>query len=136
MSNSIDSKYPQFIRMDREIKAKYLDPLINTQSSQFWKKEQGDVYLIAVALGYKNKIKQKTGKSTDIRTYNGLRDDSKLLIRVIVLSECNHDYELLKDGSKVLKIIEEYANGGMGILYDKVFSGSDFSLEDEVFIEV
>lgn len=134
--NSIDSKYPQFLKMDREIKAKFLDPLINTQSSQFWRKEQGDVYLIAAALGYKNKLKQKTSKSTDIRTYNGLRDESKLLIRIIVLSESNYDYELLKDGPKVLKIVEEYANGGMSLLYDKIFSGgADFSIEDEVWNE-
>ena len=133
--NNIDSKYPQFLKLDREIKTKYLDRLINTQSSQFWKKEQGDVYLIAAALGYKNKLKQKTKKSIDIRTYNGLRDESKLFIRIIALSESNYDYEILKDGSKVLKIVEEYANGGMGVLYDMVFKGPDFSLEDEVFAE-
>ena len=56
--NIIDDNYPQFIKIDREIKEKYLDPLINTPSSQFYKREQGEVYFIAAAIGFINKIQQ------------------------------------------------------------------------------
>ena len=134
--NIIDDNYPQFIKIDREIKEKYLDPLINTPSSQFYKREQGEVYFIAAAIGFNNKIQQKTSKNFDVRTYNGLKDQYKLFIRIIALTESKFDYGILKDGSKVLKIIEQYANGGMAILYDKIFSsGADFSLEDELFVK-
>jgi len=132
--NKVDSKYPQFIRIDRKIKEKYLEPLISTPSSQFYKREQGEVYFIAAALGFKNKLRMKTEKNIDVRTYHGLNDQYKLLIRVIALSDTKYDYNLLSDGSKTLRILEECANGGMSLLYDKIFSkGGDFSLEDELF---
>ncbi len=130
----IDEGYPQTIKMDRSVKATYLEPLINTTSSQFYKKEQGEVYFIAAAIGYKNNVSQETSDTTDIRLYSSLRDESKLLIRLIALAHSKYDYELLRDGKKVCKIIEEYANGGMKLLHDKIFKGSDFSLEDEVFV--
>ncbi len=130
---NIDENYPQFIRMDKEVKEKYLEPLISQRSSMFFSCEQGDVYFVAAAIGYKNKLHQKTKKSTDVRTYHGLTNELKLFIRVIALSESKYDYKTLENGTAVLKIIEEYANAGMSLLYDKIFIKPDFSLKDEVF---
>lgn len=134
---NIDKNYPQFIKMDREKKDKFLLPLINTQSSEFFNRDQGEVYFIAAALGYMNKTKIKTKKSTDIRTYHGLKDSYKLFIRIVFLDNSSYDYDSLEDGGIVLKTIEEYANGGFPILYDKIFSGgSNFSLEGELWQEL
>lgn len=134
---SIDKNYPQFIKMDRERKDKYLLPIINTQSSEFYNRDQGEVYFIAACIGYANKSKVKTEKSTDIRTYHGLKDSYKLLIRIMYLDSSNYDYESLSDGTTVLKEIEEYANGGFPILHDKIFGGgSNFSLEGELWQEL
>lgn len=129
-----DDNYPQFIRIDEERKEKFLVPLVDTPGTIFYKRTQGEVYLIAVALGFKNKIREKSKKSIDVRTYHGIASQGKLLIRVVALSEEKLDFEILRDGYKTLKIIEEFANGGIPILYDKIFhSGSSLSIEDEMW---
>lgn len=135
--SKIDDNYPQFIRIDEEKKNKFLEPLVTLPGSLFNKREQGEIYLMAAALGYKNQLREKSKKSKDIRLYSTLNDNSKLLIRIIVLSSENYNYEILKDGFLTLKIIEEYANGGVSLLHDKIFhSGINFSIEEELWSEI
>lgn len=135
--SKIDDKYPQFIRIDEEKKTKFLEPLVGFPGSLFYKRELGEVYLMAAALGYKNQLREKPKKSKEVRTYHGLSDSYKLLIRIIVLSSENYNYEILKDGIQTLKIIEEYANGGVSLLHDKILHGGiGFSIEDELWSEI
>jgi len=134
---SIDQGYPQFINLDQNLIDKKLKPLIENSNSQFHGFEQGQVYMIAVALGFSNKVFTKSSKSKGVRTYNQLRDEYKVMFRVIAILHTNYNYEVVKDGSRVIKIIEEYANAGVELLYEKIFnSGPDFSIEDEVWEKI
>lgn len=136
--NPIDNiKYPQFINIDEERKSKYLEPLTRDPASSFFGSEEGEVYCLAVALGYKNKHPIKTNKIKNVRLYSNLDPKYKLLFRIIALNVENFNYEIIEDGTRVLKLIEEYANGGIQILYDKVFgNGADFSIKDELWQEI
>lgn len=135
--NKIDDKYPQFIRMDEEKKKKYLDPLTSLPGSLFDKREDGEVYMMAVALGLENKKREPSKKSHDVRTYHGLKDEYKLFLRTVVLIGSDYDYDILQDGGKTLKMVEEYANGGITLLFDKITnSGLDFSVEDEIWKDI
>jgi hypothetical protein len=135
--NRIDDNYPQFISMDEEKKKKYLDPLTVLPGSLFNKREDGDVYMMAVALGLENKKREPSKKTYGVRTYYKLEDEYKLFLRTVVLIGSDYDYDILLEGAKTLKIIEEYANGGITILHDKIMnSGLDFSIEEEVWKEV
>lgn len=130
----IDENYPQFIKIDATAKKDFLLDLIDEKSGTcFAKQEQGDVCLLAAAVGFANGAKKKSNKTTDIRLYRTLNDEHKVLIRAIALADSKYDYILLSDGPAVLKIIEEYANGGLPILRDKIYSkGFDMSIESEV----
>lgn len=135
--NRIDDKYPQFIRIDEEKHKKYLEPLTKIPGSLFHNRENGEVYMMAVALGLKNKVREPSKKSKEVRTYQLLKDEYKLLFRIIVLIGSEYDYDLLKDGTKTLKMIEEYTNGGIVILHDKIMkNGLNFSVEDEIWNEI
>ncbi len=134
---SIDDKYPQFISMDEEKKRKYLEPLTTLPGSLFYNREFGEVYMTAVALGLKNNFKEQSKKTKEVRTYHLLKDEYKLLLRIIVLIGSKYDYDLLQDGQKTLKMVEEYANGGIVLLHDKIMkSGLNFSIEDEIWEEL
>lgn len=134
---SIDDKYPQFISMDEELKSKYLEPLTSLPGSLFYNREFGEIYMTAVALGLKNDRREPSRKTKEVRTYHLLKDEYKLLLRIIVLIGSKFDYDLPQDGQKTLKMIEEYANGGIVILYDKIMkNGLDFSIEDEIWKEL
>lgn len=131
---SIDSKYPQFLRVDKKIKEEYLDSLVAKNSAScFSGQEMGEVYLLAAAIGYANKTRIPSEDRSDVRTYNKLSDNYKLLIRAIALGATNGDLGVVLDGAKTLKIVEEYANGGLRILHEKIFrKGLSFSIEEEV----
>lgn len=134
---SIDDKYPQFISMDEEKKKKYLEPLTSLPGSMFYNREFGEVYMTAVALGLKNNTREVSKKTKEVRTYHLLKDEYKLLLRIIVLIGSKYNYDLLQDGAKTLKMVEEYANGGIVLLHDKIMkNGFDFSIEDEVWEEL
>lgn len=131
-------KYPQFINVDAGVKDKYLRPLVEDPASVFYKSDFGDVYFIAASLGFKNASRKKTEDLETLRLYDKISDKYKLLIRVIVLASEKYDYDILLDGKKTLKVVEEYANGGASILFDKIFNakGLDFSIEDEIWNEL
>jgi len=134
----MEIKFPQFINVDREVKAKYLEPLIKNRSSMFYGRELTDVYFLSASIGLKNNIEKETLKSENLRLYSTAQERYKLLIRIIVLSKTNFDYGVLQDGKRCLKIVEGYANGGAPILYGKIFEGKglDFSIEDEMLESV
>jgi len=133
MSN-FDDNYPQTMHMDEEIKKKYFEKLVTLEGGLFYKRELTELYLISASLGLKNKLRLKTKKSTDLRLYQTLNDKGKLLIRIIVLASTNYDFDILKNGHDTLKIVEEYANAGAAILYDKITQSKlSFSIEDELW---
>lgn len=130
----IDENYPQFIKIDANIKNTILLPLTDKNTGTcFAGQEQGEIYLLGAAVGLANCAREKSKKTTDIRLYAKLSEDHKILIRAIALSASKHDYSILFRGTEVLKIVEEYANGGLKILHEKIHSnGFDMSIEEEI----
>lgn len=114
-----DSTYPQFIKVDRNIREKYLIPLKEDERSPFYKKELGEIFLLSAVYGFLFDNKMDSKDLVDLRTYFQANDKYKLIIRLIVLESTDYDYETLFDGSKTLKIFQEFANGGAKILYEK-----------------
>lgn len=133
MTNDTDIIYPQFLRLDTKAKEKLLELIDENTGTCFSGKEQGEVYLLAASMGLYAGTKKKTSKATDIRTYHKLSQEYKVLIRSIALADSGYDYQVLFDGARVLKIVEEYANEGVQLLYDKIYSkGFDLSIENDI----
>jgi len=133
----IDENYPQFINIDETRKIRYLEPLVKNTLSPFFGNEEGDVYCMAVALGFKNGNRIKTDKIKNIRLYSKLDPKYKLLFRIIAITAEKYNYDIVENGSYVLKLIEEYANAGVEELYETVLEGrADFSFEDEFWEEI
>ncbi|MFA5072095.1 MAG: hypothetical protein WC511_07145 [Candidatus Pacearchaeota archaeon] len=133
--SSIDGDYPQFLYIDKDIKEKYLEPLIKKGSGTcFEDQEMGEIYLLGAVIGYINKLKSpiKSGNRKEVRTYGKLSDDNKLLIRCIAIESNNYEYPILFEGTKVLKLLEEYANAGIKVLSEKIFNNLNLSIEDEI----
>ena len=130
----IDDKYPQFIKVDIKAKEKYLKPIIDNEISIFYKREQTEIFFLAAAIGHLNKNRLPLKDKTDVRLYSTLTHDHKMFIRVLALNEENFDYNILKNGQEVIRIIEEYANGGFKLLYDQVIKNSfDNNLENQIW---
>ncbi|ATD31153.1 hypothetical protein BHM04_08105 [Macrococcus sp. IME1552] len=87
--------------------------------------ENGQLFLICVSIGYRNSNKVPLNKKGTTQTRGNVykRDEENLLLNII--------YSEFKDFDKITKyenrieikkLIEEYANGGMEILLDKVLN--------------
>lgn len=140
MSNNIDQNYPQFLKADRKIKENYLNSLVDPNSGTcFASQEQGEVYLLAAAIACASGQRVPTrNKTMDIRLYEKLNPNYKILIRAMALEAYKkggeYDYDVVLDGKKVLSAVEEYANAGLEILYKKVFDkGLDLTIEEEIW---
>jgi len=114
-----DSNYPQFIKVDKEVREKYLLPLKEDERSPFYKKELGEIFLLSAVYGLKYDRKYESSDLSDLRTYFQANDKYKLVIRLIVLEATNYEYDVLMDGIKTLQIFQQYANGGAKILYEQ-----------------
>lgn len=94
------------------------------KDSPFGKKDNKHLFLMAMAVGFKNGVKRKlTDRDPPGYTRTEyLSDKEKALIRAIAVHDAKN-LEVLMDKKRVYLIAEEYAAGGIKILKDEVFSG-------------
>ena len=80
------------------------------------------LYLLALSLGFKYDM-----KSDELKNKKGfvrldtLSEKDKALIKVLAIEESD-TLEVLDDKAQVYKIADKYATGGVGLLYEGVFS--------------
>jgi hypothetical protein len=125
-------KFPRYIRMDRKTYETCLNPLVGDKKSPFYKCERTGVYIMAACLGFKNGMSEGTKDPIDVRYFNQLsKQETWALFSIAVMD--SKETDILLDGRKTTQIVEEYANGGAKLLYDKIFkSRLDFKLENEI----
>jgi len=130
----IETEYPKYIRIDRSLKKKYLESLAEKPVSFFSPSSNigTQLYFYAVVIGSKLGIRTKSSDPEDLRLYIELSDVQKIVLRAIVLKENNYDLDVLLDGKKTLKIIEEYANGGLPILWEMATNKQNEELKNEL----
>ena len=115
-------------RLYYEKKKEIYDPLVDSKSDYQVFSKYRDLFLLAACIGYKEKKKVKmTGNVSDrgeLHWEMFERDNTDLAtINAIALSEIS-DINVILDNEEMLdrkiKIIEEYANGGIQIIKEKV----------------
>jgi len=115
----------------------YLKKLRDYEGCCFYKKNLTHVYIFAAVLGYLNNLRSPSKNKSDLRLYRELSAEDKILIRCIVLKEKKYDFNELIKGKEILKIIEEYANGGAPLLFDQIInSTNDKSFEENIWQQI
>jgi dnd system-associated protein 4 len=99
---------------------RYFQELGNSPQKIF--ESMKDVFMFAASLGFKNNKKvpfqKAAGENISLRFF---KDDDRNIMDIIALQDTNDISILLNDDEYVdrkYKIIEEYANGGMGIMVE------------------
>lgn len=124
---------PRELDVDEYHHEKFKD-LVQNERSPFYKQNMGDVFIYAMALGYFNNetIPLKKRKGTIPLT---AVKEQEWLIKSIAISKTNYIGILLNE-KDVYEIAEEYANGGIVLLYDMVLGehpgDSDKLLEAQI----
>ncbi len=108
--------------------------LVQNERSPFYKKTMGDVFIYAMALGYFNNETLPLKKRKGTIPVTAVKDQL-WLIKSIAISKTNY-IGILLDEKDIYKIAEEYANGGIVLLYDMVLGDhpgdSDKLLEAQI----
>jgi hypothetical protein len=114
------NKIPDRVSCEKADKLLY-DRLTEQKESPFYKRDLLDVFACAVALGYHYKSRKnlKTKEGLILRSVIEKNDEAMWLLRAVAISARGPD--VIIDMKEILKIVEEYANGGIKRLYDIVF---------------
>lgn len=119
------SEGPDRLYIERKDKDKFYDKLLGKSSpiGRHNGYKNKDIFLLAMCLGFKEKNRQKLSTREGYFLDKDLSNEEKALLYALAVSE-EGDLKVLLDRKKVYSVAEEYANGGIPILYHQVFDES------------
>lgn len=100
------------------------DRLRDDSRSPFVKRTMADVFIFAAVFGFKYKKREKLKSPRPNITANAFdRGQTALLLTIPIMESGGID--VLFHNREAITIIEEYANGGIGLLEDQLLSSID-----------
>lgn len=127
---------PKNLNVDEEKHYKYKELAESDLFNQF-SAPMKEVFMYAMALGFNNKLLTPLSRKKGSIPSNTFSDNQKWLINSIAISKVN-SLEALVDVENVVRIAEEYANGGIDDLYDSLVvhvSGDSYKAIDNAISE-
>ena len=124
MSNAVSRRlqvdWPPYMSYDRADSAivdfySIIKGTLTEKSSIFHNRRQIDIFLLAMALGVEAQERKKFSDRSQTIRRDALTEDEVWMMCSVALAE-EGTMEVLADPSKVIRICEEYANGGIGTL--------------------
>ena len=104
--------------------------LTEDEGSLFYKRKDTEVFVASAAIGfYYKKRKPITGTKHSLYPMSMYRSDDPNLWMLKSIAIAAGGIDVLKDLRQVAAIVEEYANAGVDILYEKHQNNSD----DEIY---
>lgn len=91
---------------------------ITERTSLFYKRRQIDIFMLAMAIGKAQNSRKKIHSPSNSIKSDALTEDELWLMCCVALSEDDADIDTLADPKKLIKICEEYSNGGIGTLIE------------------
>lgn len=85
---------------------------IGADTSIFYKRRQVDIFLLAMAIGYARKNRKKIARPSMSIRRDALKEKEVWIMCSVALAEEGR-LEVLADPPRVVRICEEYANGGI-----------------------
>lgn len=116
---------PREMGIPAEKRDRYTQLVEGDKASPYYGRPLKDVFMCALALGYKNQKREKLDKRrADIR-FESLTPKEKWVIIAIAIKELGGVSPLgSEDGQRqIWQIAEEYAKGGIDILHALIYSG-------------
>jgi len=90
----------------------------------FEKRQKKELFLTAMAIGWKNEARIPMGKRQEFVRMEYLRPEDEALIYAVAISA--ESVDVLADPLKVMQIAEEYAHGGIPLLIAKINQPGSF----------
>lgn len=117
---SENNTYPRDIRIDGKYDDEF-EKFVTRRSSPFHKADKSDLYVLAATVGWWEKASQKSDTSNRYVLFQrqAFSDEEMWVLKSIAVASNTEDenkLDILDDGTRTIKAIEHYANGGIRIL--------------------
>lgn len=115
-----DDLYPRDIRIDGKYEDEF-EKFVTRRSSPFYKANKSDLYILAATIGWWERASQKSDTSNRYVLFQQktFSDEEMWVLKSIAVASNTEDenkLDILNDGTRTIKAIEHYANGGIRIL--------------------
>lgn len=98
--------------------------LVRLEHSPFHGKHMKDVFIFAMAIGFRLGERRKLESRKDIADIDVFKENERILINSVAV-RTEGEAKVLMDEEAVFKIAEEFANGGINLLYEWIFQSKD-----------
>lgn len=115
------SELPKTLSLDKNKKKQFWDELVKNELSPFKGMDYLDVFVYALAIGYSKSLHEKLKQKEGTIPERTVRERKEVFSFMKAIAVVENGIETLVDGKEIANITEEYANGGIKLLYDKVF---------------
>lgn len=113
---------PTHLALEAPEKHSKVQKLIEEKLSPFYKKTMKQVFMYAMGIGFSNGKRTPLKKKNRAIPLTACSNTDKSLIKAIAITEKNStDVMLQENVREAFEIAEEYANGGIDLLYFQVF---------------
>ncbi len=109
------------LNLDKAKRDKY-DRLESDASSILKGSEHAEVFMQAMALGVRERSKKPLDDPYPLINMSSVTEEQEWLIKAVAVAEAG-GVEILNQPRQMIKIAEEYANGGIDLLFDRTYRG-------------
>lgn len=92
-------------------------------------KQHGDLFVLCALVGYRAGQPSRVIKGQDLFFSHYLNVHQQTVLKAIAVEASQGDYAILSDPQKVIDLVEQYAEAGMGALVSSVLA--DYVVEHE-----
>lgn len=132
MTDFEPSDAPRDISVTKDTRNTY-DDLTEANDSPFKNAELNDIFVFAAAYGYNQGLRTSLDSRRALANRDALSDSQQWTLKSIALNE-TEDEDILRDGKQIYIIAEEYAEGGIHHLKDRLEAPGD--LYNEISTEI
>lgn len=119
-----ETDIPRDLAIEEEKRERYRELIDEDSGSPFAGQQMSQVFMASLGIGYDQGLQKSLDSSSGSIPWSALSKDEKWVIKSVAAKEAD-DAEILKDGSQMAQIVQEYANGGFEYLDDLVRGPKD-----------
>lgn len=120
------SDIPRDLAIEKKKRERYRELTDDDSNSPFAGQQMSKVFMFSLAVGYDQGLQKSLSSRSGSIPWSALTKNEQWIIKSVAVKEAE-DAHVLKDGSKVAEIVQEYANGGFEYI-DEVIKGPQDTL--------
>ena len=119
-----ESEIPRDLAIEEDKRDRYKELIDEDSESPFAGQQMSKVFMVSLGIGYDQGLQKSLDSRSGSIPWSALTKDEQWVIKSVAVKEAG-DAEILKDGSQVAQIVQEYANGGFEYIDDLVRGPKD-----------